>query len=89
MFLALPKSLVPSPRFSHLTALALCYDDAEVPLLRPSVSCFPPPPPLLWLALPCWLAALSCRVNTVLLLPYQALSALRASCQQAVLSGQT
>jgi hypothetical protein len=51
---------VPISRFSHRTALVSCYDDAEVPLLRPGVSCLLSSSPSLRvfsLNLPCRLAA--------------------------------
>jgi hypothetical protein len=36
------------PRFSHRAALVSCYGDAEIPLLRPGVSCLSssPAPPI-------------------------------------------
>jgi hypothetical protein len=39
---------VPIQHFSHHTALVSCHGDAEVPLLRPSVSCLSssPSPPI-------------------------------------------
>jgi hypothetical protein len=50
---------VPIPRFLHHTALVSCYGDAEVPLLRPSVSCLSssPSPLLFALNLPWMLVA--------------------------------
>jgi hypothetical protein len=42
---------VPILRFSRLTALLSCYDDAAVSLPRPVFLTFPAPPPLLLFAL--------------------------------------